>query len=73
MGDFLVFLLFRRKIISVRRIIAETSGTDQDRLKIQEVLYVCETDVQCLFIVPADKNTIINKAQEEVKGFLTIT
>lgn len=69
MGDF--FLLFRTKSISIGKIITETSGTDEDRLKIPEVLCVYETNFSVCLLPQLTKTQIINKAQEELKDFLT--
>lgn len=70
MGNFLKS--FRTRRISIRKIITETSGTDQDRLKIPEILCVYETDFN-IYLPSWQKTQITDKAQEELKDFLTIT
>lgn len=70
---FFFFLLFRTRSISVGNIITVTSGTDQDRLKIPEVLCVYETDFSVYLLSQLTKTQTINKAQEELKDFLPTT
>lgn len=55
------FFLFRTNNISLGKIISETSGTDEDRLKIPEVLCVYETDFS-VYLLSQLTTQIMNKA-----------